>query len=147
MTYNECLFCSTPLKIKGIIMSGLLVCTSVATSILSFTTNCYHIETLSNNSTEIKNDIGTANKAVSISLIAFSVATAIFERYINKKLANTKDELEEVKSELAFTKAQTNRSSSIINEPIDILQTPEPETNRSTETYYPSTIRFVMPPN
>ena len=146
MSCNECLFCKTPLKIKGMIMSGLLVCTAVATSILSFTTNCYQIETISNNSTNIKNDIGTANKAVSISLFGFAIVSAVFERYINKKLIDVENEADELRTELAITKAQTNRTSSIINEPMDILQTPSPETARSEVTIYPQTVKFTNYP-
>ena len=101
----SCLMCSTPLKIKGMIMSGLLVCTAIATSILTFTTNCNQVIQVSGNSTQTINDIGTANRAVSISLVLFSVTSAIFERHVNKKLVETEEEVSELQTQLAISRS------------------------------------------
>ena len=132
--------CSTPLKIKGMIMSGLLVCSAIATSVLTFTTNCENVIQLANNSTMTVNDVGTANKVVSMSLLGFSVVSAIFEQYINKKVIKLELENECLSVELANTKAQTQRSNSTI----DIPNEPAEDCNseKSDITYYPTALKF-----
>lgn len=153
MTCENCLMCSTPIKIKGLIMSGLLVGCAVAVSALTFTTNCERVIHFANNQTQTVNDIGTANKVVSMSLLAFSVSSAIFERYINKKLVTVIEENDDLKTELAISRNynNSNRDNSnrdYINEPNNnILSTPSPitpdcNTNRSSETQYPPALNF-----
>jgi hypothetical protein len=150
MTCENCIVCSTPVKIKGLIISGLLVGCAIATSILTFTTNCERVIHFSNNQTQTINDIGTANKVVSMSLLAFSVSSAIFERYINKKLTSTIEENEDLKTEIAMSRNcnNSNRDDCYTNnnEPThNILSTPSPvtpDTNRSIETYYPSALNL-----
>ena len=132
--------CSTNLKIKGLIMSSLLVCSAIATSVLTFTTNCENVIQLANNSTMTVNDVGTANKVVSMSLLGFSVVSAIFEQYINKKVIKLELENECLSVELANTKAQTQRSNSTIdipNEPVE-----ECSSEKSDITYYPTALKF-----
>lgn len=139
MSCEKCLICSTPLKIKGTIMSSLLVLTAVATSVLSFTTNCSHVVQVSGNSTQIVNDIGTANRAVSISLVLFSACSAMFERYINKKLIETNDENEELKSQLAISRQNDSGTQrEWYNEPIQT----QVDTQRSEITSYPPVVSF-----
>lgn len=134
---NKC--CSTPLKIKGYIVSGLLVCSAIATSILTFTTNCQQVIHFANNQTQTINNVSIASKAVSISLLGFAIMSGIFERYINLKVVELENENEEIKSELQITKAQTiqtNRSNvdSDNNEPYN--------TGRTEISIYPSPVVF-----
>lgn len=128
---------------KGVIMSVLLVLTALATSALSFTTNCTQVVSFSVNSTQTINDIGTANRAVSICLVLFSGMSAIFERHINKKLAIREFQVEELKTENQELKSQLSQSNSQTdrNEPIDEQhQDNTSETNTGRVTEYPSAI-------
>lgn len=136
-----CILCSTPLKIKGMIMSGLLVGTAVTTSILTFTTNCEKVVQLANNSTMTVNDIGTANKIVSLSLLGFSVACAVFERYVNKKVAKLEIENFDLQTELAITKAQTQRTDRSNND-IEIYNEPAYESGKTDISFYPPPVVF-----
>lgn len=146
---DNCLFCTTPNKVKGLVMSFLLVGCAITTSVLTWTTNCEKVIHFANNQTQTINDIGTGNKIVSVSLLAFSVASAVFERYINKKLINTETENEELKSELAVSRQNNNNShyqeSNYGNEPYNIkaLATPSPITPMETgRSEYPNAVRF-----
>jgi len=136
---NCCIVCSTPLKIKGYIVSCLLVCSAIATSILTFTTNCKQVIHFANNQTQTINDVGVANKAVSLSLLGFAIVSGLFERYINLKVVELEAENENLSVELAITKAQTvqtNRSNieSEDNEPYN--------TGKSEISVYPPPIIF-----
>lgn len=149
MSCENCLVCSTPNKIKGLIFSGLLVCCAISTSALTFTTDCQKVIHFANNQTQTVNDIGTANKIMSVSLLAFSVASAMFERYINKRLMQTSDENDCLKTELALSRNYNANQSRDYenNEPHNILSTPSPitpypETNRSVETFYPPALQL-----
>ena len=139
---KSCLICASPLKVKGFIMSTLLVLTAISTSVLSFTTNCQQVTQTSNNSTKTIDDIGMANKAVSISLVIFSVASALFERHATKLIEEVKNENEELKSVNEELKSKisdknlTDRNE-VINEPCD-----ECETSRSSESKYPNAVRM-----
>jgi hypothetical protein len=141
---QSCLICSTPLKVKGMIMSTLLVLTAISTSVLSFTTNCQQVAQTSGNSTQTIDDIGIANKAVSVSLVIFSVASALFERHATKIIdivQNENEELKSVNEELKSKVSQKNATdrNEIINEPYD---DDGYETSRSSETKYPNAIRM-----
>ena len=121
-------------------MSGLLVGSAVATSILTFTTNCEQVVHLANNDTMTINNVGTANKVVSMSLLAFACVSAVFERYINKKVAKLEVENENLSVELSITKAQTYRSNTSIednNEPAEHY-----ETGRTDISFYPPAVKF-----
>lgn len=141
MSCEKCLLCSMPLKTKGIIMSTLLVLTAIVTSILTYTTNCNQVAQISGNSTQTMNEISSASRGVSISLVFFSVASAIFERSINKKLADAEEEVEELKSQLSISRSQNNTQREWYqnnnNEPIQPI-----ETRRSEETVYPPAVSF-----
>lgn len=127
------------LKAKGYLISALLVSTAIATSVLTFTTNCSQVLQVSGNSTQTINNIGSANRAVSISLLVFSVVSSIFEHHVNKKLLDSVDEIEELKTQLAHSRQNndTDRNSVIINEPIQSA-----ETRRSDDTVYPAPVSF-----
>ena len=148
MTCENCLVCSTPNKVKGLVFSGLLVACAITTSALTFTSDCQRVIHFANNQTQTVNDIGTANKVMSMSLLGFSVASALFERYINKKLLSIADENDTLKTELALSRNyNANNSRDYDNEPQHILSTPSPvtpypETNRSGETYYPPALQL-----
>ena len=140
---KSCVICSTPLKVKGMIMSTLLILTAISTSVLSFTTNCQQVTQTSGNSTQTIDEIGIANKAVSVSLVVFSVASALFERHATKLIDSIQNENEELKSvneELKSKISQKNATdrNEIINEPCDDGY----ETSRSSETKYPNAIRM-----
>jgi hypothetical protein len=137
-----CLICGTGLKIKGLIMSGLLVGTAIATSVLTFTTNCQNVVQLANNQTMTVNDIGTANKFLSLSLLGFSVSCAVFERFINKKVAKLENEVDSLSEELAITKAQTHKTNRSSDDNVEIYNEPASGSGRSEVSYYPAPIRF-----
>lgn len=127
---------------KGVIMSTLLLLTAVATSVLSFTTNCTQVISFSANSTQSINDIGTANRAVSISLVLFSAMSAIFERHVNKKLVISEFHIEELKNENQELKTQLSQSNSHTdrNEPIDEHHDDNSSESTGRVTEYPCAI-------
>lgn len=131
------------IKKKGIILSALLVSTSIATSILSFTTNCSSVVQLSGNTTQTINDIGSVNRGVSVSLVIFSMASALFERHVNIKLIKTENDVDELKSQNEELKSRmtnqnnnTDRNEIFNNEP-DSTDTP---TSTGRVTQYPTAI-------
>jgi predicted RND superfamily exporter protein len=135
----SCIICSTPLKIKGLIMSSLLVLTAISTTVLSFTTNCQQVAQTSGNSTQTIENISVANKAVSVSLVVFSIASALFERHANKIIDKFSEENQELKSKISSLseKNSTDRNE-ITNEPYNDGY----DTSKSSETSYPTIIKI-----
>lgn len=124
----------------GILMGGLLIGLSSIISLLSFLNDCK-----SDNNERNEN----IQKALSVSLVLFSLSSSVFERQINKKLIKVEIENEDLKTELGKSKKETNSSNNSVVDINEPYQTPENQyyyqpnqTNKSSESFYPNALKF-----
>jgi hypothetical protein len=124
------------LKLKGLVLSVALIIISITTSVLTFTSNCAQVIPAIQNTTWTPNDVVEANKFMGSSLVIFSVISAMFERYINKKLAKAELENEELKTVLARSEGVGIRMPDVETPHVESIKT---EVSEITE--YPKAIK------
>ena len=125
---------------RGQILSGLMLLSSVAVAVLTFTTNCHQIEDLqgllSPNGTFTHERVEEASRGVGLGLVGLSLVSVFFERHLQGKLKKALTENDELKSQRGSNEPTT------ADEPLEAADAEPAGPPTPTVTEYPKAVKF-----